>query len=145
MSKMLIRFLCLLTLLAGCQGVTGQSEEVRPLMLGEKPEVSQNKADEAKQIVLSMDEVLEVKGVELDDDIYIAPRVKQFDRFHLKGIRKEGHDHIKKRYPDANVHVSTDRKIYMELEKLEKQLKENKLTEKQLKEKVKKLEDDMKG
>jgi hypothetical protein len=132
-------------LLMGCQSTEGQGSDIRPLFLGDQPTVSQNKADEAKQIILSMDEVLEVKGVEHGEDIYIAPRVKQFDRFHLNGIRKEGHDNIKKRFPEAKVHVSTDKKILMELENLEQELINDQITEKKLKEKLTKLEDDMKG
>ncbi|WP_157800989.1 YhcN/YlaJ family sporulation lipoprotein [Bacillus solitudinis] len=130
-------------LAGGCQ--VGQDNNVGLLQVGEEATVPQTKADEAKQITLSMDEVIEVKGVQHDKDIYIVPRVKQFDRFRLNGIRKEAHDHIKKRYPEANVHVSTDKKIFMEFEKLEQQLIKNQISEKELKDKVKDLEDKMKG
>ncbi len=137
-----IRALLFVTiLLVGC----GTEEDVKVLELDGKATFDQKKADEAKQIVISMKEVVDVKGVNYKDKIYLAPKVKHFDRFRLKEIRKEGHDLVKARYHDATVHLSTDKKVYMELEKLERRLKEKKINEKQFKNKLKKLEEMMKG
>ncbi len=92
-----------------------------------------------------MDEVLEVKGVSVDESIYLAPRVKQLSRFRLEEIRRQAHKRIKERYPKASIHVSTDKKIYIELEKLEERLQEQSISKKQLDEKIKQLETWMKG
>lgn len=144
--KMFIAIGLVILLLSGCGGgMTGQQQEISPLQLGDRAIEDQRKADNAKKIVLSMDEVLEVKGVNLDNKIYLAPRVTHFSRLWLEDIRKTAFDHVKKRYPDATVHVSTDKKIYMELEKLEKQLKERTISKKTLDKRLKKLEEDMKG
>lgn len=138
-----IAFFLILFFVTGCN-MTGQGED-RPLYIGANKSYDQTKADEAKQIVLSMEEVVAVKGATMDDDIFIAVNVKQFDRFFLDEIRKQAHDKIKKRYPKTKVHVSTDKKVFLELEKLEQDIYHNKLTEKEMKKRWKKIEDFMKG
>ncbi|MCL7745830.1 hypothetical protein [Halalkalibacter alkaliphilus] len=144
--KGFISGMIVLCLLAGCQNLTGATPDVKPMQLQENAIIIQDQADEAKKIVLSMEEVVEIKGVsDNDDNIYLAPRVKHFDRFRLKEIRKTGFDSVKKRYPDATVFLSTDQKIFMELEKLEKELKNRTISEQRLKKELKKLEDMMKG
>jgi hypothetical protein len=142
--KGIIKGIVLLVILTGCQMLEPQ-QDIKPMQLSTNAVIEQEKADEAKKIVLSMEEVIEVKGISNENEIYIAPRVKHFDRFRLKEIRKHGHDSIKKRYPDATVHVSTDQKIFMELEKLEQKLKKRTISEKRLKQKLKKLDEMMKG
>ncbi|WP_247747192.1 YhcN/YlaJ family sporulation lipoprotein [Alkalihalobacillus sp. BA299] len=122
-----------------------QQKEITPLFVGEEAMVDQTKADHAKKIILSMDEVIEVRGVSNEENIYIAPSVKHFDRLHLNGIRSDGFARIKKRYPNAKVHVSTDKKIFMELEKLENELKEKRISKEDFTKRLKKLEEDMKG
>lgn len=141
--KGLVKGVLLIGLLTGCQAT--EEADVKPLQLAESTIIEQNHADEAKQIVLSMEEVIEVKGVNDEENIYLAVDVKHFDRFRLKEIRKQGHDAVKKRYPHANVHLSTDRKIFIELGKLEQELKQKKISEQRFKEKLKKTEEMMKG
>ncbi|GAE35848.1 YhcN/YlaJ family sporulation lipoprotein [Halalkalibacter akibai] len=142
--KGLIKGFIVLAVLTGCQMLEPQ-QDIRPLELSTNAVIDQESADEAKKIVLSMEEVTEIKGVSYENEIYLAPRVKHFDRFRLKEIRKTGHQSVKKRYPDATVHVSTDQKIFMELEKLEKELKEKTISEQRLKQKLKHLDEMMRG
>lgn len=119
--------------------------EVKPLSIGNKSMTQQDDADEAKHIVLSMEEVNQVVGVSENKNIYLAVKVGQFNRLFLRRIRKDAHDKVKKRFPDANVHVSTDKKVFMELEKLEKKLYKDKVDQKELKKELKRIEDFMKG
>ncbi|GAE28948.1 YhcN/YlaJ family sporulation lipoprotein [Alkalihalobacillus hemicellulosilyticus] len=128
--------------LIGCQVNT--NEEIKSLQLKDVI-VEQNMANTAKEIVLSMDEVTEVKGVSHGNCVYITPHVKPLDRFFLKEIRKKSHDAIKKRYPDATVHVSTDEKIFIEIGKLEQQLKQHSISEERLSKRLKELDEMMKG
>ncbi|WP_227935407.1 hypothetical protein [Alkalihalobacillus deserti] len=143
--KAIINAMVVVSLLAGCQTLTGGArQDIRPMQLSETVIIDQEYADEAKKIVLLMEEVVEIKGVSDEDNIYLAPKVKHFDRFRLKEIRKQSHDAVKKRYPNATVHVSTDQKIFMELEKLEQELQKRTISEKRLKQKLKKLDEMMK-
>ncbi|WP_332697371.1 hypothetical protein [Halalkalibacter lacteus] len=144
MMKGLIKAILVLCFLSGCQ-MLGAEQDIRPMQLSQNAVIDQEYADEAKKIILSMEEVVEIKGVSQKTDIYLAPRVKHFDRFRLKEIRKYGYDSVKKRYPDATVHVSTDQKIFMELEKLEQELKNKTISEERMEKKLKKLDEMMKG
>lgn len=131
-----------------CLLVTGcnlNNQEVRPLSVENKGTIEQYDSDEAKQIVLSMDEVKEVKGVSENKNIYLAAKVGQFDRFFLRRVRKEAHEKVKKRFPNAHVHVSTDKKVFMELEELERKLYNNEINQKEFEKELKKIEDFMKG
>jgi hypothetical protein len=143
MSRVIVLFLISLLFLPGCN-MAGQGE-VKPLYIGANKIIDQTKADEAKQIVLSMDEVIAVRGATFKEDIYIAVSVKQFDRFFLDRIRKEAQDKVKKRFPNAKVHVSTDKKVFLELEKLEHQINSNKVEEADVEKQWIKIEDFMKG
>lgn len=131
-------------MMTGCN-VGGQGEEVRPLFIGANKIIDQTKADAAKQVVLSMDEVVEVKAVNIEENIYIVAKVKQFDRFFLERIRKEAHDKVKKRVPDVIVHVSTDKKVFLELEKLERKINNNEIDKKTIDKDIKRIEGFMKG
>ncbi|ARK30231.1 YhcN/YlaJ family sporulation lipoprotein [Halalkalibacter krulwichiae] len=142
--KWLVQLLFILCFLTACQMAEPQ-QDIKPLQLTNKAVVNQQQADDAKKIVLSMEEVIDVKGITDENNIYIAPRVKHFDRFRLKEIRKNGHDSIKKRYPDATIHVSTDQKIFMELEKLEKELQQRTISEERFKQRLAKLDEMIKG
>lgn len=143
--KKLIFFLIIFPLiLLGCN-IGGQAEDVKPLFIGANKIVDQSKSDEAKQIVLSMDEVIEVKGVNTDKDIYVAVKVKQFDRLFLDPIRNNAHNKVKKRFPNANVHISTDKKVFLELEKLENEVHQNKINKQNFQKRIKKIEDFMTG
>lgn len=133
-----------LLILFGCHSGEQNKKEAY-IKLGNDAIVDQTKADEAKKIVSEMEEVVSVKGVALENNLYIAPQVTQFARLKLEKIRKESFDKIKNVYPEANVHVSTDKKIYLELGKLENKLQAKKISMEDLEKKLKKLEEDMKG
>lgn len=144
-SLFILTFFTLACILSGCGQMNLQQQEQTPLFVGQEAIIDQTQADNAKKIVLSMDEVIEVRGVSNQDKIYIAPTVKHFDRLHLEGIRKDGFERVKKRYPNSTIFLSTDKKIFMELEKLERQLKEKSISKEQLDKRLIKLEEDMKG
>ncbi|MEK4564795.1 hypothetical protein MKX54_09020 [Alkalihalobacillus sp. FSL R5-0424] len=109
------------------------------------PVVSQSDINQAKELVLQMEEVTDVKGIQYEHLLFLDPKVKQLDRLKLKHIRQEAFKRVKDEFPESKVHVSTDRKIYMELEKLEQQLADEKIAADELKKKLEKLEEDMKG
>ncbi len=144
MNKVTCSLLIVLFLLSGCNMV-GQGD-VKPLYIGGHSKlVDQSEADEAKQIVLSMDEVVAVRGATLEDDIFIAMKVKQFDRLFLDRIRKDAAEKVKKRFPNAKAHISTDKKVFLELEKLEQELYQNKINKSDLEKRWTKIEEHMKG
>jgi hypothetical protein len=83
-------------------------------------------------------------AVYIDHELFVAVEVSNFDRLRLKSIRKDGFKKLKASFPNSKIHVTTDSKVYSELEKLSN--KEWNATEacKQKKE-LKKIEKLMKG
>ncbi|MFK3937899.1 hypothetical protein ACI2JA_10360 [Alkalihalobacillus sp. NPDC078783] len=137
----LVMIICFL-LLTACGG----AKDIKSLSDDElNPVVSQSNIIQAKELVLQMEEVVDVKGIQYEHLLFLDPKVKQFDRLKLKHIRQEAFKRVKDEFPESKVHITTDQKIYMELEKLEQQVANEKIDAKQLKKKVEKLEEDMKG
>ncbi|MDA6161854.1 hypothetical protein OSK10_26665, partial [Escherichia coli] len=67
-----------------------------------------------------------------------------FDRFRLKEIEKKVKSDLKEEYTDYKILVSTDSKMYMELEQLEHKLQEDKLKWEALKKEFDKIKNLMK-
>ncbi|MBM7838251.1 hypothetical protein JOC54_001482 [Alkalihalobacillus xiaoxiensis] len=127
-------------------GCTAQEDEKgTAFKLQEAAGHGQEASDRAKDELIAMDEVLSVRGIQYHEDLVMAVHVKQLDRFRLKAVRKEAFNRIKALYPDSTIHISTDKKIYKELEDAEEQIKDKHLTEDELKKKIKVIEKHLKG
>ncbi|MBU9710152.1 YhcN/YlaJ family sporulation lipoprotein [Evansella tamaricis] len=136
-------FLIITLVLTGCNNHQG---ELRALeMESHNPVISQELAEKMARKVSFMDEVDHVHSVSLDKDVFMTLRVSGFDRLFLERIRKEAFNKAKSIDQDSTVHVSTDRKIDMDLAKIKKRVYERTISEKELEKKLKKLENDMKG
>ncbi|MEY8750792.1 hypothetical protein [Alkalicoccobacillus gibsonii] len=141
-KKLIFVWMICLLILTACGG----AENIKSLSDDEIiPVVSQSDMTKAKELVLQMEEVIDVRGIQYEHLLFLDPKVKQFDRLKLEHIRQEAFKRVKDEFPESKVHVTTDQKIYMELEKLEQQLADEKINAKDLKKKLEKLEEDMKG
>ncbi|ALA50994.1 lipoprotein, putative [Shouchella clausii] len=92
-----------------------------------------------------MEEVISVRGIQYKEEMVMAMHVKQVDRFQLKDVRKKAFDRIKALYPDYTIHISTDKKIYKELEDAENKVKAGNLSEKELEKTINVIEKHSKG
>ncbi|MBU9724012.1 MULTISPECIES: hypothetical protein [Bacillaceae] len=110
-----------------------------------KPSISQDTAQKMRAEVQAMSEVDHVTSVSLEDDVYMTLTVTGFQRLFLEKIRKTAFDRAKKVDKNTTVHISTDRKVDMELKELEKKVYRNEITKKDLEKELMKVEDDMKG
>ncbi|WP_202076886.1 alkaline phosphatase family protein [Caldalkalibacillus salinus] len=102
-----------------------------------------NVARETKRYMLSIDGVQDCVVVAMDEDIYIALQPQQFHRFRLPEMRKEAHHLARSTHEKYRVHVSTDWKVYRELEKLKQRYQQMKADD--LRKKLDKIEDSMRG
>lgn len=72
---------------------------------------------------------IRVQGVEgstalvVNNQIAVAVKVTGFDRLHLQAIRQELHSQIKKIAPGYDIHVTTDKKLFAQLQLLKEQIK----------------------
>lgn len=79
-------------------------------------------AGKAKEAAKTVRGVKESSAVAIDRDITVALKVNGFDRLRLKPIKTEVHDKIKQEDNKYNVHVTTDKKLFMQLLQLENQI-----------------------
>jgi hypothetical protein len=148
-SVILLLSLVLLICLSACGGKAetkaAEKNQATVTYLEAKSEISQKKADAVKRDLAKMKEVKEVRGASLENDIYMALTVEGFDRFFLDRIRKGAHDRASKKYPEDNIHITTDKKLSSDLKKLETELGKNSVEKEEVKKRLKKIEDDMRG
>ncbi|MEC1420392.1 YhcN/YlaJ family sporulation lipoprotein [Bacillus haynesii] len=136
------------TITNGCQNATENNNQNKQMAVRhvnvQNEKADQTVANKAKDKLLKREEVTEVRGANSDQDLVLAVQVEQFDRFRLKDIEKQSKEMLKKDFTGYSIEVSTDQKIFWELDKLEKQLENKKISEKKLKKKLTKIKKLMK-
>ena len=99
----------------------------------------QSIANQAKEKMITKDEITDVMAVNTDKELLVAIKVENFNRFRLKTIEKTVKSDLEKIYPNHKVVVSSDKKMFWELEKIEQRLQKNNTNKKSLKKDLKKL------
>lgn len=92
--------------------------------------VDQSPSAKAKDIVSEREETTDIRAVNSDKDLYLAFNVDTFDSFRIDKIEADVKKELKKKFPDYNVQVSTDKKVFLELEALEAKLANKKVKNK---------------
>lgn len=99
----------------------------------------QNAANEAKEIISHFEEVSGVRAINHNKQLLIAIEVNHIDRFNLKDIEKELQKKANSSFENMEVTLSTDKKLFIELKKLEIKLTNDSISEKELSEEINKL------
>lgn len=102
--------------------------------------IDQSVANHAKEKMITKDEITDIRAVNIDKELLAAIKVENFNRFRLKTIEKTVKSDLEKIYPNHKVIVSTDKKMFWELEKIEQRLQKNNTNKKSIKKDLKKLE-----
>jgi Sporulation lipoprotein YhcN/YlaJ (Spore_YhcN_YlaJ) len=135
-------------LASGCTGNQNQlgddNEDLSISQVHTSKPISQSIANQAKEKVIIEEEISDVKAVNTDKELLVAIKVGQFDRFRLKKIEKEVKSDLEKMYPDHKVFVSTDQKMFLELEQLEQKLQKDNTNMKKLEKDFNKIKSLMK-
>lgn len=87
-------------------------------------QINSTLAENAKKTAEAVSGVKESTAVVINKDISTAIKVSGFDRLRLKPIKEEVHNKIKASNKDYNVHVTSDKKLFSQLQQIEGQLKE---------------------
>ncbi|MEH7385485.1 YhcN/YlaJ family sporulation lipoprotein [Bacillus sp. JJ1521] len=128
----------ILGLLVGCKenmdSVKNQSTSITKISA--KKSINQTTANQAKELLIKRDDVTGVRGVNTNKELLIAITVHQMDRFQLKTIEKSVKEELTKEYPDYKIQVSTDQKMFLELDILERKLEKGETGEKELKKEI---------
>ncbi|QHZ45932.1 MULTISPECIES: YhcN/YlaJ family sporulation lipoprotein [unclassified Bacillus (in: firmicutes)] len=145
----LIGFFLLTQLFAsGCQNADDPADQNQSMAVrhvnARNEATNQTAANKAKDLLFKKEEVTEVRGASRDKDLVLAVQVEQFDRFRLKDIEKQSKDMLKKHFPGYRIEVSTDQKIFWELDKLEQRIESKKMSDKKLKKRIEKIKKLMK-
>ncbi|TCP31781.1 sporulation lipoprotein YhcN/YlaJ [Scopulibacillus darangshiensis] len=122
--------------LAGCSAHSGQDHNKNN---GQFTEISNKKvndqsvSNQAEQELAKRKDITKVRAVNTDKELLLAFKVLQHDRFRLIKIESQVKSGLSKKYPRYKINVSTDQKIFLEIERLEKEIKANKVDEDKLK------------
>src|SRR5690606_14051619 len=102
-----------------------------------------------KTIATQDDRVDEAAAVAIGKELSVALKVSNFNRLRLKSIRQDVHQTLTDQFPKHTIHVTTDSKLFSELQKLEKGVKRNwppkPPKQKKYKKTLQKINEDMKG
>lgn len=115
----------LLVLTAGCgmQGSPLKKQTGQQANWSENSiEIDTELAQRAKETAGAIKGVKESIAVAVNRDVTIGVKVSGFDRLRLKAIKNEAHNKIKELNQDYNVHVTTDKKHFVQLKQIESRL-----------------------
>ena len=146
--KIFLLLLITIGLSSGCTGNQNQfannNDDANVVKVHTRKPIDQSIANQAKEKVIKEEEISGVKAVNTDKELLLAVKVDQFDRFRLKNIEKKVKSDLEKAYPNYKILVSTDSKMYLELEQLEEKLQKDKIKMKSLKKDFDKIKSLMK-
>lgn len=114
-------FISALFLSPGCSAQKSPMPE-RPVVPNETIKIDHDLAKKARETAKTISGVVDSTAVAYDKNISIGIKVTGFDRFRLTSIKKEVHDKIKKDNSNIDLHISSDKKLYQQLEELEQQI-----------------------
>lgn len=137
----------LMLFIAGCtmQNSPAQKPQAQQQQLSnEDVLVNTELAGQVKEKAKTVDAVEDSVAVILDKEISVAAKVTGFDRLRLKSIRKEVHERITQIAPGYKVYVTTDKKLFSELQKLNSQIQQGE-NPARLKTKFEKINKNMRG
>jgi hypothetical protein len=140
----LLSLLVGLSCLAGCAAKEDGSAERLALVKQTNPksmdvlDVSDGTGDLEEKVenqVEQYDQIYDVVVIRKQDQVLVAYKVKHLQRFRMKKIEKQVTDQLEKQFKDVDFIVSSDYKIFLESVRLNKNLRENDVSEKQAKKK----------
>lgn len=139
--------LILLLLMPGCGAQNSPSQKPQPdANQSETARVNPDLAEKVKQTAKTVKGVEDSTAVVINNEISTAVKVKGFDRLRLKSIKEEVHSKVKELNKGYQVHVTSDKKLFTQLEQIEKKIKEHQgQPPADIQKKLKKIKKDMQG
>lgn len=117
--RTILAVLALVLAITGCTGKnnaqTQQKNDAEPLCTP-APVRHTEWEEQAKAIAGRVDGIDEVAAVHIDKDLNLAIKVSNFNRFRLESIEKEVSGKLKEAFPDSKIHVTSDKKLFMDLQ-----------------------------
>ncbi|GAB3064164.1 YhcN/YlaJ family sporulation lipoprotein [Virgibacillus ainsalahensis] len=130
-------------LLVGCTTDSTQNTQkdtdIDLIKISSTNTTNQNPSNQAKEILSKHEDITSVKAVNTDKHLVIAMEIEHNKRFRLAQLREQRTKEMKESFPDMKVEFSTDKKIILELDRIEKEIESGKLSKKELEKELKKV------
>lgn len=109
--------------MAGC-GVPANKKQAQEQASQDESQIHINTelAGKAKDAAREVKGVKDSAAVVINKEISTAIKVTGFDRLRLKPIKREVHDKVKELDKEHNVFVTTDKKLFVHLQQLERDI-----------------------
>lgn len=121
-----VLFLSILIVTAGC-GMQDSLIKPQPdqrISQDEKQiQVDPDLAEKAKETARTVKGVQDSTAMVINSEISVAVKVGGFDRLRLKQVKSEVHEKIKTFNKDYNIYVTSDKKLFKQLQQVENQAK----------------------
>src|SRR5699024_1820588 len=114
----------------------GGNRDLELVKLATDEVYDQNPSNRSKEILSNYEEVSGIRAVNDKDNLLIGVDIDHHERFSLDNMESELQKKIRKNFSDLKVTLSTYQKILLEVEKLEKQIRANEVTNDELKKKI---------
>ncbi|MDL4842178.1 hypothetical protein [Aquibacillus rhizosphaerae] len=146
-KTIVLSILLVIIVLSGCNSeddnrIVRKDSDENITKINKQTHIEQAITNKAKEIIQSKSEVTGVRGVNTNKDLLLAIEVTQIEQFNEQNLEDEVAKSLEKNYPDLTIEVSSDKKIFIELNELELKIQEDKVNKKELEDqfnKIKKL------
>ncbi|GAA0613777.1 hypothetical protein GCM10009001_33770 [Virgibacillus siamensis] len=132
----LIIMIGLILFLTSCSTMdnsTTQEDGINLSYITSNHTIDQHASNKAKEMLRKHNTITSIHAVNTDQKMLIAVEVHHRHRFRLANIRKDLQKEMVKAFPDKEVELSTDKKVVIELNRLEKSIDSNEMNKKKLK------------
>ncbi|MEG6523790.1 YhcN/YlaJ family sporulation lipoprotein [Desulfotomaculum sp. 1211_IL3151] len=130
----------------GCQMQSTKKPEQKSAKKEKSVQIEPELAEKAKKAALTVKGVEASTAVVIDKNISTGIKVSGFDRLRLDSIKKEVHSKMSEINDEYQIHVTSDKKLFKELQEIEKKITEKNLrTTTELHKKVEGINKDMNG
>jgi len=145
MIKYIINLILILIFVVGCNGNQSKqnSEEqqmnTQPLATNQK--FDQNISDKVNKTLKEKQEVTDVISINSDKKLLVAVEIQHKERLRLKKIEKKLKKQLKEQYPEKEITLSLDKKIFLETKKLKQKVINDEVNRAKLEKELKKIID----
>ncbi|SFB35196.1 hypothetical protein SAMN04488072_11821 [Lentibacillus halodurans] len=132
----------LICLLIGCTTNNNTSENnqnVNFSTISANSSIDQTASNQAKKRLSQREVITSVNAVNTDKQMIMAFEIEHNKRFQLTDIRKDIQKNMNKEFSDLKVEVSTDKKLVLEIGKLEEKIDQANISKKKLQKEVDRL------
>src|SRR5699024_6025622 len=122
----------MIAVIAGCntddsvlEPAGSPNNDIELMKISKDHQLDQHISNQAKDSMRKYTEVTAAKAVNTDKKMLMAVEVKHNERFNLANIKKQLKKEMEEQFPHITVEFSTDKKIILELDRLEKEIQKD--------------------